>query len=75
MRCAGRDSAGKLKRKLTPVNFRRTGKRACRPAGTTLLSLFKAMTAKLEVEQEKDGRWVATIPAGQDTQRPFSSGS
>jgi hypothetical protein len=25
-----------------------------------------AMTAELEVEQEKDGGWIATIPAGQD---------
>ena len=33
------------------------------------------MRAELEVGQEKDGGWIATIPAGQDTQRPFSSGS
>ena len=33
------------------------------------------MTAELEVEQEKDGGWIATIPAGQGPKDLFSSGS
>jgi hypothetical protein len=37
-----------------------------RPRAGTALASLGSMTAELEVEQDQDGGWIATIPAGQD---------
>jgi hypothetical protein len=51
---------------LTSVNLSPGGNAGSPPRWHRFSLSQKAMRAELEVEQEKDGGWIVTIPAGQD---------